>query len=269
MHSPFAYWIVWPLAAAIVLIEACSDPASSEQCGGAEAITLDGGSCLVFLDDGQLDAHRSLIEETVITTVITVRELIPVDRTELRILAGSENAIPEIGIGGRAFDGTRVDMTLDPASPELGASLPTELSSQLAHELHHIARMRTVGYGADLLGALVSEGLADHFSVEVLGTDPPLWSMAITGAELEMWIAEAEAEWFNGNYDHGAWFLGQSSTIPRWAGYSIGYELVRIFRDANPRVLASDLYDEPATSFIEPRSSQRKTTSSIRTNERE
>ena len=252
MNSPFAFWIISPLAAVIVLIQACSDPAGSEECGRADAITLDGGSCVVFLDDGQLDAHRPLIEETVMATVITVRQLIPVDGTEIRILAGSDNAIPEIGIGGRAFEGTRVDMTLDPASPELGASLPTELSSLLAHELHHVARMRTAGYGADLLGALVSEGLADHFSVELFGTDPPLWSVAITGAELEMWMAEAEAEWFNRNYDHGAWFLGQSTTIPRWAGYSIGYELVRIFQDANPGLLAADLYDEPATSFIEP-----------------
>lgn len=253
VHRSSAGWIVPPLlAAAIVLIQACSGTTGAEECGRSEAVALDGGSCAVFLDGGQLDAHRSLIEETIITTVTTVRELIPVDGTEIRILAGSENAIPEVGIGGRAFGGSRVEMTLDPDSPQLSASLPTELASQLAHELHHIARARSVGYGADLLGALVSEGLADHFSVEALGADTPIWSSAITGAELEMWMTAAEADWFDRNYDHGAWFLGQSTTIPRWAGYSIGYELVRIFQEANPGLSAADLYDEPATSFIEP-----------------
>ena len=219
-------------------------------CGHPSAIGLAGGSCLVFTDDGALDAHRAEVETTVGSVVTTVRPLIPIDGVEIRIGSGRSNVIPELGLGGRAVNGETVLFNLDPDSPNLEASLPLELFSLLAHELHHIARQRTVGYGSSLLGAMVSEGLADHFSVEVAGVDPPLWSSALSGPELDAWVAASEPEHDSTSYSHNAWFFGTTPEIPRWTGYAVGFELVRLYREANPGRLASDLHDKPAKSFV-------------------
>ena len=36
-------------------------------------------------------------------------------------------------------------------------------------------------------------------------------------------------------YDHSLWFYGTSpKKVVRWAGYSLGYELVRAYIDAHP-----------------------------------
>lgn len=234
----------------LILALGCSDPAGPEACGDGDAIPLEGGSCLVFQDGGLLDVHRAEIEQTVRQTITAVRALMPLDEVSIRILAGTATVIPEIGIGGRAFGTEDVQIVLNPESPNLEASLPTELFSLIAHELHHTMRQRTVGYGADLLGAMISEGLADHFSIEVAGVDPPLWSTALSETELEVWKVRAQEEWFNRNYNHDAWFFGAGGEIPRWAGYTIGFQLVEEFLAAHPDQRASTLFDEAAQAFV-------------------
>lgn len=97
---------------------------------------------------------------------------------------------------------------------------------------------------------MISEGLADHFSIEVYGIDPPIWSLALTGTDLEEWMDTASQTWLNTPYDHAAWFLGTSSSVPRWAGYAIGYKIVKDYLEANPGVKPSDLFGEPALSFV-------------------
>jgi uncharacterized protein YjaZ len=175
---------------------------------------------------------------------------LPVNGVTVIARAGTATVIPEIGIGGRA-DGGTVRLTFAPDSPVLADTLEVELFPLLAHELHHVARSRTVGYGNDLLGAMVSEGLADQFSVEIVGIDPPLWSRALTDEQLATWGAQAEKQWFDNGYDHDAWFFGTGAAIPRWAGYSIGFAITGEFLAADPSRSAAGLFDQPATSFVE------------------
>lgn len=237
---------------ALLVVAGCSDsPSSPDGPELANAIALEGGSSLVFQDSGQLDPYRARVEQTVRESVAVVRTLIPVDGVTIVISSGTSLVIPEIGIGGRADD-TMVRMMLNPSSPALASSLESaELFALMAHELHHVARFRTVGYGSNLLGALVSEGLADQFSIEVAGIDPPLWSTALSGETLETWSARAREEWFSDDYNHNRWFLGIGD-VPRWAGYAIGFRMTSEFLEANPSRRASDLHDEPASSFVSP-----------------
>jgi uncharacterized protein YjaZ len=184
-------------------------------------------------------------------TLAAVRPLVPLDRITIVIRAGVELAIPEIGIGGRSDTGTvRVDV--NPSFPGLAESLDRELFPLLAHEMHHVARLRVVGFPSNLLEAMVLEGLADQFSIEVAGVDPPLWASALSPEELVTWTARARTEWLASSYNHSAWFFGTAPPIPRWAGYSIGFELTRQFLAANPSRRPSDLVAEPATSFVPP-----------------
>lgn len=214
----------------------------------SSAVALPGGSTLAFQDGGALDGQRDRIEAITRTTLAAVRESLNLDGVTIIAFAGSLTVIPEIGMGGRADTGT-VRLTFDPDSPVLAATLETDLFPLLAHELHHVARFRALGFADHLLDAMVTEGLADHFAVEVSSAPPALWAVALRGAELDEWLSRASETWLSGNYKHDAWFFGTGS-IPRWAGYSVGYELVRRFLATNPSADAATLHDAPSTGFI-------------------
>lgn len=231
----------------------CSDSNPTTPSGSvdtSDAIPLEGGSSLVFRDSGRLSAQHATIERIVKQTVVQVRAFIPVDGTTIWVDAGTANVIDVIGFGGRADSGSIVRLTFDPNSSVMASSLETELFPLLAHEMHHIGRQRTVGYGNTLLEAMISEGLADQFSVEIAGVDPPPWSRALTSSQLASLSARARDEWFSTSYSHDAWFYGTTSSIPLWAGYTIGFEMTGDFLRAHPSRHASDLYNEPASSFI-------------------
>lgn len=212
-------------------------------------MALDGGSRLVFQDGGSLSTHYGTIERVVKETLAVVRGLIPLDGVTIVIDTNSQRIIPEIGMGGFA-ERDRILIGINPVFPSLLEQLDQELLPLLAHEMHHVARIRSVGYGPHLLGAMVTEGLADHFSIEVAGIDPPLWSRALTGDRLAEWSARAEAQWYDTSYSHEAWFLGASPSIPRWTGYAVGFDLVETFLSRNPGRRPSGLVSEPAQSFV-------------------
>jgi uncharacterized protein YjaZ len=236
---------------ALLSIAACDTPSDAGGADDLAAVALEGTNVLVFEDGGRLDAVREAIARVVRDAVSRVRGLMPVTGVTIRVSAGTSYVIPEIGIGGRTHGPFDIQIVLDPGSAVLTQSIETELFPLLGHEMHHAMRFRTVGYGDNLLESMVSEGLADQFAVEVAGIDPPLWSKALSGADLVLWSARAREQWFDQGYDYEAWFFG-TREIPRWAGYSIGFDLTGRFLRADPARRASGLVGEPAESFIPP-----------------
>jgi uncharacterized protein YjaZ len=239
------------IALATLAAFGCSTPSSTDEPDDRPAIALEGGSSLVFEDSGALDAHRDAIAGEAAGTVTAVRRLLDVNGVTIRARAGMEYVIPELGFGGRTTGPGEILLVFNPASGVLADSLAAELFPLLAHELHHVARIRTVGYGANLLEAMVSEGLADQFAIEVAGIEPPMWSTALSGEDLEVWSARAKEQWYDAGYSHDAWFYGAGGQIPRWAGYAIGFDMTRNFLIANPDRKPSQLFSEPAPSFIQ------------------
>lgn len=187
----------------------------------------------VAFDNGLKDVHRK-IELPSIDVVID-------DDDHL--------AIPETGVGGSAPSAHLLYIHINPEFKEIEDILDFEIRSTVAHELHHCARWAARGYGSSLLEAVVSEGLADYFDIEVNGGEPKPWSIAIKGEELERLKQQAQAEFLNENYNHYAWFFG-SNEIPRWAGYSLGYSIVGDYLRKHEK-MASELVNEDAKLFIE------------------
>jgi uncharacterized protein YjaZ len=52
-----------------------------------------------------------------------------------------------------------------------------------------------------------------------------------------------------GAYDYPAWFYG-TQEIPRAAGYSIGYQLIRAYLGRHPDETAASLVDAPARGIV-------------------
>lgn len=146
------------------------------------------------------------------------------------LLDRSKYIIPEIGILGRAHNSTLFSLSFDPDNPNLKPSLTNgTLQRQLLHEIHHCMRMAGPSYGWTLGEALVSEGMAGHFVQHLMNTPPELWERAVHIDRLKEHrptIAELQST----DYDHAEWFFGRGK-FPRWLGYSMGFELVRLWRE--------------------------------------
>lgn len=141
---------------------------------------------------------------------------------------------------------------IDPEHEGLADAIDAHLPRILAHEFHHCARWRGPGYGRTLAEALVSEGLADHFDLEVhAGAQPYHWSVAVDGPELEaVWRLAGPQLWEPG-YEHAFWFFNQNAgSIPFHAGYALGFRLVGSYLEANPSLRPSQLANISAEAVL-------------------
>ncbi len=237
------------LSLILLLASNCSKSEETQPCDSASTILSDDGVCLKMEHTGLLKEHQDQIEAIIAAGVAAIDELMPIDQLQIRVVENTNLVIPEIGMGGYNPLTEEVIIANDASYPDLEKALDENLLAILAHEVHHAKRRRSVGYGNTLFQAAVSEGLADHFSMEVAGVAAPLWAVALTGVELQQWTEKASQSWNQPTYDHFAWFVGADPNIPRWAGYSIGFDLVKSYLSENPHKLPSRLHDEPASSF--------------------
>ena len=104
---------------------------------------------------------------------------------------------------------------------------PTRLLATLAHEMHHVARLRSGVESYTLGGRLVSEGLAQCFEEEV-GAPTPFYAVALDDETMKKMAARARPLLSATEYEHDNWMFGRKGDPewPRHAGYSLGYALV-------------------------------------------
>ena len=235
------------LAAMVVVFGACASATGPVACASHESELRDS-MCLDTSGAPSLDAHATVVRTEVGRVLDLIAPRIDVAGTRIRLIDDAAGTIPEVGLGGFNPGPNEIRIYVDPGRTDLAELLVTELGHQIAHELHHAARRRSVGYGATLLEAAVTEGLADHFALEITGGAPPPWSTALPASELSHWVAEVVAR-DSGAYDHATWFHGTSPDVPRWTGYAVGFELVRRVLDANPSLSAAALTDRDARDF--------------------
>lgn len=172
--------------------------------------------------------------------------LLPLQDTDVIVKAG-RSVIPEKGHLGYAPEAGLIYVTVDPENPALKTNPSQSLERMLAHELHHSSRWDGPGYGQTLGEALVSERLAGHFAQEAYGGQPEPWER-VPARILRNHLPKARAEWQSTDYDHAEWFFG-SQQIPRWAGYSLGYELVRRYLAEHAHTKPSELVHAEAADF--------------------
>lgn len=181
------------------------------------------------------------LERSIRTSLERITGALDSPPTDVYLQADASGAIPEIGVGGRTqLDGT-VLIEIDVRHASLEETFGTWLPALLAHELHHSKRsIDGPGYGKTLGEAVISEGLADIFVSEIF-TDIPKapWSNALSD-EMMISIAERFTETQhkkNTPTRHRAWFFG-TGQLQRWAGYTLGYQIVSDFIEDSGRTAA-------------------------------
>jgi uncharacterized protein YjaZ len=104
---------------------------------------------------------------------------------------------------------------------------------------------------------MITEGLADHFMIEVFNCEKPQWSQSLSEEEIKQYIIKAKPilyieheswnEEFNRKY-FAPWMFGRTGDdpIPGWTGYTLGWRIVENHQKAHPEALASSLVFAPA-----------------------
>jgi hypothetical protein len=209
----------------------------------------------ILTASGRLGPHLRAVEQQIDATFRDARELLELgdDPVDVVVRDAPRMAIPEIGIAGVAPDRHTIFISVDPLHPKLDQAIGSELARTMAHELHHLARRRAGCRGRSLWAAIIHEGLADRFVVELYGAPPPLWSLALPAAALDEATKAAIAEHDSDSYDHGVWFLGKDPAIvPRWAGYAIGWRVVGVYLRDHRSAQPSQLANRSAEAFHVP-----------------
>ena len=201
-----------------------------------------------FVGTGSLADLEPTIRTLIQDTFDQAAGALDVERLRFVVSADTARSIPGWGLGGYTLGPTEIDIVIDPSFPGLESVLASRLPTVVAHEIHHTVRWRSPGPYGTLLDALVFEGMADHFAVQLLGADIPPWSEVLSQDDIDRYLAQAGPQLDNAGFDFGAWFLG-TREYPRWTGYSLGYFLVGDYLARHPQHTAASLVHEPPETF--------------------
>jgi uncharacterized protein YjaZ len=205
----------------------------------------------ILLGSRRLQPHAKDIDAAIVKALPFIEEKLPIKDIDIVVHDNPRGSVPELGIGGYTPNAHLVFISLDPSFPKIKESICIHLKHTLAHELHHTMRWRDPGYGITLVDALITEGLADCFDLEVFGGESPPWSRALSDEEFNRMIKKAQGELHNKKYDHSSWFYGNSNMgIPRWTGYSLGYKMIRDYLQKHPDKKPSLLYATKTDTFL-------------------
>ncbi len=179
-----------------------------------------------------------------------IARFVQMDRLDV-VVAAEAWVIREWGLSGRANGPGRITITLDPGSSQLNdLERPDRILATLAHEMHHVARLRSGIETYTLGGRFVSEGLAQCFEEEV-GAPTPFYAVALDDESLKRMADRARPLLSATEYDNDNWMFGRKGDPewPRHAGYSLGYALVSAWLTKRD-VSAIDAAGVPATEII-------------------
>lgn len=205
----------------------------------------------ILLGTGSLTLHQGLIKKEFDELVTKIQNQLPLGNVDVVIYDNPDGSIPEIGVGGYSPNANLIFISLDPHYPNFQETINTHLKRTLAHELHHALRWRGPGYGETLFEALITEGLADHFDMEINNiNNPEPWNVALSEQQIAEIETKAREEFDLKNYNHNEWFFGsKEKNIPKWAGYTLGFKLVSDYLKKYPDKKPSLLYNVSAKDF--------------------
>lgn len=200
---------------------------------------------------GRFSQLQHVIQQSSESAIARVTKSIPIDNVDIVFYENVQRIIEHLGFGGHTITKNAIFIPINPTFPNLEVSLKENLSRTIAHELYHCLRNFTAGEKHTLLEALVNEGLADHFGIEITGKKPEKWDTELTETQFNNLYKRAEKEFNNSTYNHRAWFFGsQKEQIPKWSGYTIGFTIVGDYLKKHPDQKPSNLYKVEAKEFI-------------------
>ena len=194
---------------------------------------------------------EKIIKRIINSEIGHIEKLMPIP-ADVTIVVNDDvgGVIPEVGVGGYSASPNLLYVRIDPNFRGITKTLDVSLRSTIAHEMNHCVRSFLRGPEKTLLEAIISEGLADHFDIEVNGGEPKPWDTSVKPSRFSAIKKKIKPELNKEEYDNALWFFGANEkNVPRWAGYSLGFEVVGecIKTSGKP---ASKLVGENAKKFL-------------------
>ena len=186
----------------------------------------------------KLTAHCEWLQINLTDTYEQAKRLMPIHSLDVVVKAG-KFVIPEKGHLGFCPEAGVIYITVDPENSAFCKNDAHSIERMFVHELHHAVRWTGPGYGSTLGEVLVSEGLAGHFSIELFGGEPEPWE-SLHSDTIQPYYPQMLENWHRTDYDHNAWFFG-TGNLPRWLGYTAGFNLISRYLASSPNLKASML----------------------------
>jgi uncharacterized protein YjaZ len=166
-----------------------------------------------------------------------INALLPGPKTTITVsYAPAGRLIPQTGTDGvTGPNGVIAVIFGSTRQVSIGKGAPTWLTRTLSHEVDHSVRfLAGPGFGQTLLQQIISEGISSVFDEAAFPGPPNPWDRAIsTGQECALWRKATPQLDSPGLYD--LWMFGGNG-VPHWTGFTIGYDIVKDYRDRHPQV---------------------------------
>lgn len=155
--------------------------------------------------------------------------------------------IPEDGIGGRTYWSDLITICVD--EEKLTKSKMTEM---LVHELCHAARWgKNNEWMNTLFDGLINEGIATYFEAEFAKNleDKTVFIKTIlerSDEENKKIFEKLREQLESSSYDYEMIFFNGNDEFPCWAGYSLGYYLVKRYLERTGKKIEEAFFDKYA-----------------------
>lgn len=195
---------------------------------------------------------KDLLEGVVKAHALKACSFLGISYVNITVYSNENFVIPETGEGGYAASGDWFQIYIDPtkSEDELEKIIKVDIPLTVYHELNHVARWNSTGYGVTLPEVIVTEGLASVFATENWKKSNSPWTKYSSEEINELIkIYKCRDKNSDSNYSHSEWFYG-TGVLPKWIGYKLGFHIVKLVRENNLQVGWDKLINMSAEEII-------------------
>lgn len=157
--------------------------------------------------------------------------------------------IPEDGVGGRTIASDFIEFAINEEKATEGL-----VAEMMVHELCHAARWGKNDEWIDsLFDGLISEGIATCFEAEFVkeAEEKTFFIKTVlerSNEENEEILGKLRDKLNSNDYDYNVIFYNGNEDLPRWAGYSLGYYLVKRYLEKTGKTI-EEVFADKYTEF--------------------
>ncbi|MBI2475823.1 MAG: hypothetical protein HYV67_01095 [Candidatus Taylorbacteria bacterium] len=192
--------------------------------------------------------HEQAIEKTIETEIHRLKKLVLSQKTHIYIFPTFSDFVLNkmSGISGYTPWKDIVFLFVHPKTkninPFLNITLAHEYVHSVSREYHEWNR---------LLDTIVFEGLAELFIAEHFNGYISPWTKTLTIDDCHKYLAQIRKKLKSKNHDDYRDVFFKNKMYPLWAGYSIGYQIVRFYRQKNKNITWNELLKKEVDEIFE------------------